>query len=64
MYFKTEYNTIISREYGRSSRGRQLLLALAGQLKGLIYIIILPVIGIFVIFILGISKLKPGGKEG
>ena len=37
--------------------GAQLILTIVGPLKGLAYIVLLPLIGIFAIFLLGIRKL-------
>jgi len=50
--------TIVRHKHGRNAdKERQLILAITGPLKGLVYIIFLPIIGIFAIFMLGIRKL-------
>ena len=56
--FEMKRQTIVRHEHERNAgKERQLILAITGPLKGLVYIIFLPVIGIFAIFMLGIRKL-------
>jgi len=55
---------IVRHDHGRNAgKERPLIPAIMGPLKGLVYIIFLPVIGISAILILGIRKLVLMARE-